>query len=212
MNSEIVNKIKEDLVTLEFLSSHDYYHLLRVYNNVVMLCTKEKIDEQTANIAQVGALLHDVGHKKVSYTSKNEHEQESADIATHLLAKHGVKEDEIDLVVECILNHRASKLNTSNLPAIQILQDADRLDALGAIAIARTFSYDSNRPIYLPEQPPKDKYDGISLSSINHIIEKILKLTPDTFNTLAAQKIAYERLSYVQEFVDEFLQEWSGKK
>lgn len=212
MKNEIVKKIKEELATLEFLSSHDYYHLLRVYNNVIMLCSEEKIDEQTANIAQVGALLHDVGHKKVSYTSKNEHEQESADIAMQLLSKHGVEKDEINLVVECILNHRASKQNKSSLLAIQILQDADRLDALGAIAIARTFSYDSNRPIYLPEQPPKEEYDGISLSSINHIIEKILKLTPDTFNTLVAQRIAHERLTYVQEFVDEFLQEWNGRK
>lgn len=212
MKNEIVKKIKEELATLEFLSSHDYYHLLRVYNNVIMLCSEEKIDEQTANIAQVGALLHDVGHKKVSYTSKNEHEQESADIAMQLLSKHGVEKDEINLVVECILNHRASKQSKSSLLAIQILQDADRLDALGAIAIARTFSYDSNRPIYLPEQPPKEDYDGISLSSINHIIEKILKLTPDTFNTLVAQRIAHERLTYVQEFVDEFLQEWNGCK
>lgn len=212
MKNEIVKKIKEELATLEFLSSHDYYHLLRVYNNVIMLCSEEKIDEQTANIAQVGALLHDVGHKKVSYTSKNEHEQESADIAMQLLSKHGVEKDEINLVVECILNHRASKQSKSSLLAIQILQDADRLDALGAIAIARTFSYDSNRPIYLPEQPPKEEYDGISLSSINHIIEKILKLTPDTFNTLVAQRIAHERLTYVQEFVDEFLQEWNGRK
>lgn len=212
MNSEITDKIKADLASLEFLSSHDYYHLLRVYNNVVMLCIKEKIDQQTANIAQLGALLHDVGHKRVSYTSENEHEQESADIAMRLLAKHGLKKDEIDLVVECILNHRASKLNKSDLPAIQILQDADRLDVLGAIAIARTFSYDSNRPIYLPEQPPKENYDGISLSSINHIIEKVLKFTPDTFNTLVAQKIAQERLSYVQEFIDEFFQEWNGNK
>lgn len=115
-------------------------------------------------------------------------------------------------MVKCILNHRASKQSKSSLLAIQILQDADRLDALGAIAIARTFSYDSNRPIYLPEEPPKEEYDGISLSSINHIIEKILKLTPDTFNTLVAQRIARERLSYVQEFVNEFLQEWNGNK
>ncbi len=212
MNNEIINKIKEDLATLEFLSSHDYYHLLRVYNNVVMLCSEEEIDKYIALIAQAGALLHDIGHKKVTYTKKNEHEQESAEIAKELLAKHGVEKDEINLVVECILNHRASKQGASDLLPIQILQDADRLDALGAIAIARTFSYDSNRPIYLPEQPPKEEYDGISLSSINHIVEKILKLTPDTFNTSVAQRIAHERLLYVQEFVDEFLQEWNGYK
>lgn len=212
MNNEIVNKIKEDIATLEFLSSHDYYHLLRVYNNAVMLCSEEKIDEHIAIIVQIGALLHDVGHKEVSYISRNKHEQESADIAIQLLSKHGVEKNEIDLVVECIINHRASKQNKSSLLAIQILQDADRLDALGAIAIARTFSYDSNRPIYLPEQPPKEEYDGISLSSVNHIIEKILKLTPDTFNTIVAQRIAHERLLYVQGFIDEFLQEWNGNK
>lgn len=212
MNNEIICKIKKDIAALDFLSGHDYYHLLRVYNNVVMICSEEKIDEHIAFIAQLGALLHDVGHKKISYTGKNDHEQESADIAMQLLSKNGVEKDEVSLVVECILNHRASKRGKSDLLAIQILQDADRLDALGAIGIARTFSYDSNRPIYLPDYPPKEEYDGISLSGINHIFEKILKLTPDTFNTPAAQRIARERLSYVREFVNEFLQEWNGNR
>ena len=200
MNNEIICKIKKDIADLDFLSGHDYYHLLRVYNNAVMLCSEEKVDEHIAVIAQLGALLHDVGHKKISYTGKNNHEQESADIAMRLLSKNGVRKDEVSLVIECILNHRASKQGKSDLLAIQIL------------GIARTFSYDSDRPIYLPDCPPKEEYDGISLSGINHIIEKILKLTPDTFNTAAAQRIARERLLYVQEFVNEFLQEWNGNK
>lgn len=212
MNANIIDEIKKEIKNLEFLSSHDYYHLLRVYNNVVKLCSEEVVQEQVAFTAQLGALLHDVGHKKVSYTSKNEHEKESADIARQLITKHGLSHEEIDAVIECVLNHRASKQIKSNSIAVQILQDADRLDALGAIAVVRTFSYDSNRPIYLPEEPPKAEYDGISLSSINHIVEKILKLTPDTFNTTAAQGIAQKRLSYVKGFVDEFLQEWNGEK
>jgi uncharacterized protein len=212
MNANIVSEIKKEIKKLDFLSSHDYYHMLRVYNNVVMICAEETVSEQVALTAQIGALLHDVSHKKVSYTKRNEHEQESADIATAILAKYNLLQEDIQAILECILNHRASKQSASSSLAVQILQDADRLDALGAIAIARTFSYDSNRPIYLPEEPPKPEYDGISLSSVNHIVEKILKLTPDTFNTAIAKNIAHKRLTYVQGFVDEFLKEWNGER
>ena len=212
MNVNIIAEIKKEIENFDFQSSHDYYHLLRVYNNVTMLCTEEKLSEDVSVICKLGALLHDIGRKKVSYASRNEHEQESVNIAKKLLTKYDLSQEEISSVLECIVNHRVSKQIKSSSIAIQILQDADRLDALGAIAIARTFSYDSTRPIHLPEEPPKEEYDGISLSSINHIIEKILKLTPETFNTLVAQRIARGRLAYVQEFVDEFLKEWKGEK
>jgi len=212
MDSNVVEKIKSEIGYLTFLSSHDYYHLIRVYNNVVMLCSVENLPKDVATTSMLAALLHDVGHKKVSYTSRNEHEQESANIAKELLAKHGLLQEDIENVLNCIRNHRVSVHVDSDSMAIRVLQDADRLDALGAIAIARTFSYDSNRPIYLPSEPPKDTYDGISLSSINHIIEKVLKLMPDTFNTALAQKIARKRLIYVQGFVDEFIKEWNGER
>lgn len=76
-----------------------------------------------------------------------------------------------------------------------------------AIAIARTFSYDSERPIYLPDDAPKEIYDGISNSSVNHIMEKILKLTPESFYMDASRHIAEERLKFVPLFVEEFFRE-----
>lgn len=212
MRVDTIDHIMEELRSLDFLSSHDYYHLLRVHSNVVMLCSEGLVEEQVARTAELAALLHDVGRKRISYGSKDEHEQESAEIARELLSKYEVPEGEIDDVIQCIVNHRASKAVTSDSQAVQILQDADRLDALGAIAIARTFSYDSNRPLYLPEEPAKAEYDGVSLSSINHIIEKILKLAPETFNSPVARRVAEKRLAYVRGFVDEFLQEWNGER
>ena len=212
MNANMIESIKNEILNLDTLSSHDRYHLFRVHSNVMRICAEEAITEQTASIIQVAALLHDIGHKKISYTNLNDHEQESANISKHILIKYGLPRDELLPILDCILKHRASKNYPSTSEAAQILQDADRLDALGAIAIARTFSYDSNRPIYLPEEPPKVEYDGVSFSSINHLVEKVLKLTPDSFHTQAARKIATTRFKYVQEFVDEFLQEWRCEK
>jgi uncharacterized protein len=212
MENEIIEKVKSDVKNIDFLSSHDYYHLLRVYMNAISLCANESVSESTAFIVQISALLHDVGHKKVVFDKLNDHEKDSVAIAKEILSKYQINGTDIEKIVYCILHHRFSKDIDNESIEIKILQDADRLDALGAISIARTFSYDSNRPIYIPDVSPKENYDGISLSSINHIVEKILKLTPDVFNTKSAKEIAKSRLVYVQEFVEEFMNEWNGIK
>ena len=208
MDIGIIDKIKKIIRGDEYVASHDYYHLERVYNNVVAICKTENISENESILIMAAALMHDISRKKVSYKERNDHELDSDEKATRILKSFNVQSDEINLIVECIVNHRASKKLQTNNPCVKILQDADRLDALGAIAIARTFSYDSERPIYLPDLPPKKEYDGISFSSMNHITEKLLKLTPDTFNTYAARKIAEKRLEFTQSFVDEFMDEW----
>lgn len=207
----VVNKVRDLLMEDEYVASHDFYHLDRVYNNVVAICTAENIPEKDALISSLAALMHDISQKKVSYLQYSEHEYDSAEKARLILEKLDVDPEVIKDVERCIIEHRASKGIKSPILSVQILQDADRLDALGALAIARTFSYDSNRPIYLPDVPPKENYDGISLSSMNHIVEKILNLKPEAFNTKTAQKIAENRLKFVEVFVKEFFLEWDGK-
>lgn len=94
----------------------------------------------------------------------------------------------------------------------RILQDADRLDMLGAVGIARVFARGGwqNMPIYDPLIPLKERYDGRSLTSVNHIYEKILKIK-DTFNTDTAKEIAEERHKFVEKFLERFLKEIKGE-
>jgi uncharacterized protein len=94
----------------------------------------------------------------------------------------------------------------------KILQDADRLDIIGAIGIARVFARSGweNMPIHDPSIPPKEKYDGKSRTSVNHIYEKILKVK-DTFNTNIAKEIAEGRHRFVEQFLERFLKEWKGE-
>jgi uncharacterized protein len=94
----------------------------------------------------------------------------------------------------------------------EILQDADRLDIIGAIGIARVFTRGgwSNQPIHDPKTPPKEKYDGKSLTAVNHIYEKNLKVK-DTINTKTAKQIAEERHRFVKQFLERLLKEWNGE-
>lgn len=212
MEKMIIEEIKKWIQQKSRSASHDYYHLIRVYNNVVFIADNENVSTEIKFIAQASALLHDIGHKKNSYLIRDEHHQEgNAEVIT-LLQSLKIDSKIIDRVLFCINNHRYSQDDSIGKERIelQILRDADRLDALGAIAIARTFSYDSERPIYVPDDAPKAVYDGISNSSINHIIEKILKLTPESFYMDSSRHMAEERLRFVQLFVDEFFREWAG--
>lgn len=194
-------------------ASHDYYHLIRVYNNTVNICKNIAMDQEDKFIVQASALLHDIGRNNPKDFQKSDnHEKVSSILARTILKEHKVPDNIIAQVEKCILGHRAIKAEKTSNILIQIIRDADKLDALGAIAVARTFSYDSSRPIYLPDDAPKDVYDGISNSSLNHIIEKVLNLTPDKFYTTTAQSIAKDRLEFAKEFVAEFLSEWDGEK
>lgn len=212
-NKEIINYLKTDIKKYNGGSSHDYYHLIRVYNNAVNISKEMELDEEEEFIVLASALLHDIGKGSVNDSTKtDDHEKKSSILARSILEKCHISEEILSAVENCILNHRASKKTKTDDNLVQILCDADKLDALGAIAIARTFSYDSSRPIYLPEDAPKEEYDGISNSSLNHIIEKVLKLTPETFYTESAKRIAKDRLEYAKNYVTEFLCEWNGEK
>lgn len=210
---EIISNLKTDIKKYNGSSSHDYYHFIRVFHNAVNICKEIEVTEEEEFIVLASALLHDIGKKSVNNAAeKDDHEKRSSLLARSILVEYRVSEKVISMIENCILNHRASKKTKDDDILVQILCDADRLDALGAIAIARTFSYDSLRPIYLPEDAPKEEYDGVSNSSLNHIIEKVLKLTPETFYTESAKRIAKGRLAYAQNYVEEFLGEWNGER
>lgn len=210
---EIILDLKKDIRNYNSGSSHDYYHLIRVFNNAVNICKEIELTEDEEFIVLASALLHDIGKNSENDSTKiDEHEKKSSLLAKRILSEYHVSDNIIAMIENCIMNHRASKKIKNDNVLVHILRDADKLDALGAIAIARTFSYDSARPIYLPEDVPKKKYDGVSNSSFNHIVEKVLNLTPEIFYTQSAKRIAKDRLDYVRNYVTEFICEWNGER
>ena len=192
-------------------SGHDYYHTMRVYNLTKNIADFEKCEKE---IVYLGALLHDVDDIKLVGE-----QQEKYINAKTFLRNNNYPEENIEKVIH-IISQVSFKANGTMKPDTiegMIVQDADRLDALGAIGISRTFEYggNHNRPTYLPELKPlenmsKDEYYKNLGTTINHFYEKLLKLK-DLMNTDTAKKIAEHRHEYVVQFLDEFYNEWDGK-
>ena len=194
-------------------SGHDYYHTVRVYRIATEIAKQEYAD---VNIVQLAALLHDVDDKKLSpethATKKN---------AVDFMTANGVDADIINIV--CKIIDEVSFAGTDSVVPSTIegkcVQDADRLDAIGAIGIARTFAYGGSRgrKIYDPDIKPrigmsKEEYEkNMNSTSINHFYEKLL-LLKDMMNTTAGKKMAEHRQAVMQEFLNEFLAEWKGEK
>ena len=194
-------------------SGHDYYHTVRVYRIATEIAKQEYAD---VNIVQLAALLHDVDDKKLSpethATKKN---------AVDFMTANGVDADIINIV--CKIIDEVSFAGTDSVVPSTIegkcVQDADRLDAIGAIGIARTFAYGGSRgrKIYDPDIKPrigmsKEEYQkNMNSTSINHFYEKFL-LLKDMMNTTAGKKMAEHRQAVMQEFLNEFLAEWKGEK
>ena len=194
-------------------SGHDYYHTVRVYRIATEIAKQEYAD---VNIVQLAALLHDVDDKKLSpethATKKN---------AVDFMTANGVDADIINIV--CKIIDEVSFAGTDSVVPSTIegkcVQDADRLDAIGAIGIARTFAYGGSRgrKIYDPDIKPrigmsKEEYQkNMNSTSINHFYEKLL-LLKDMMNTTAGKKMAEHRQAIMQEFLNEFLAEWKGEK
>lgn len=194
-------------------SGHDYYHTVRVYKIATEIAKQEYAD---VNIVQLAALLHDVDDKKLSpethSTKKN---------AVDFMTANGVDADMINTV--CKIIDEVSFTGTDSVVPSTIegkcVQDADRLDAIGAIGIARVFAYGGSRgrKIYDPDIKPrigmsKEEYQkNTNSTSINHFYEKLL-LLKDMMNTTAGKKLAEHRQAVMQEFLNEFMAEWKGEK
>lgn len=189
---------------------HDWWHVHRVLHNTRLICEKEQAD---LLVCELGALLHDIADPKFHDGDENK----GSRIASGFLRDNGVSEPQIFAVVNIIENISFSKTVEQNKPKsleLQIVQDADRLDAMGAIGIARAFNYGGfkNRSIYDPEIPVQryttsSQYRNSSAPTINHFYEKLL-LLKDLMNTQTGKKMAIERHEYMLEFLDAFFKEW----
>ncbi len=191
-------------------AGHDYWHILRVLKNA------EKIAETEGGdlfVIRLGSLLHDIADSKFH----NGDESIGPRIAHNFLEKQEVEAQTIEHVVKIIENisfknsFDGQKFTSKEL---EIIQDADRLDAIGAIGIARAFVYGGhkNNPIYHPEIKPKTKqtkeeYKKGETTTINHFYEKLLKLK-DLMNTKTGKEMAEERHLFMEQFLEQFFKEW----
>jgi uncharacterized protein len=192
---------------------HDWFHILRVLNNSKLIAATEEVDLLTVKL---GALLHDIADSKFH----NGDETIGPKAARAFLSTQNVKEEVIVHVVNIIENISFKGGNTNqsfHSRELAVVQDADRLDALGAIGIARTFNYGGfkGRGLYDPEIQPdlkmsKEEYKASTAPTINHFYEKLL-LLKDRMNTETGRAIAEERHLYMKQFLDQFYAEWNGE-
>lgn len=193
---------------------HDFSHAVRVMKNAEQIATSEGGD---LIIIQAAALLHDVSDEKFS----NGNEVIGLKLTENILKKAKFKSAEIAKIIEIIKNiSYKGGFNANGIPSIEcaIVQDADRLDAIGAIGIARAFHYGGykNRELYNPEIEPQDfanaeEYRKSNGPTLNHFYEKLLKLKY-LMNTPTAKALAEPRHQFLEQFLAQFLTEWNGKE
>ena len=204
--------VKQKLENAE--AGHDWFHMERVYKNALLIAQEEVCNLE---VVKLGALLHDIADSKFN----DGDETIGPKVAREFLESQNTSEEIISHVVNIIENISFKGGNFEmkfNSIELQIVQDADRLDAIGAIGIARTFNYGGfkNRQLHNPNIAPKlnmskEEYKNSEAPTINHFYEKLL-LLKDKMNTDAGKKIAKERHKFMELFLSQFYAEWDGEK
>ena len=203
--------VKETLQQAE--GGHDWFHIQRVLNNAQHIANNENVDNF---IITLGALLHDIADSKFH----NGNEKIGPDKARIFLKEQCVSEEITEHVVKIIENISFKGGNEKQhfrSPELDVIQDADRLDAIGAIGIARTFNYGGfkGRALYDPEIRPdlnmsKAEYKASSAPTLNHFYEKLM-LLKDRMNTQTGRQIAENRHKFMEEYLEQFRKEWNGE-
>ena len=204
--------VKQQLENAE--GGHDWFHIERVYKNSILIAQEEDCD---LTVVKLGALLHDIADSKFH----DGDETIGPKTARTFLESENVFEETINHVINIIENISFKGGNFENKfssKELEIVQDAYRLDAIGAIGIARTFNYGGfkNRALYDPSIAPnlnmsKEEYKNSNSPTLNHFYEKLL-LLKDKMNTATGKKIALERHKYMENFLSQFYAEWEGEK
>ena len=207
-----INFVKKELQDAE--GGHDWFHIERVFNTSNLLLKQE---EGNATVVKLAALLHDIADPKFHGGNENI----GPETAKNFLESLSVDGQTIDHVVN-IIKHMSFKNSLEKgtmftSKELQIVQDADRLDAIGAIGIARAFNYGGfkNRELHNPDVPPnlnmsKEEYKKSKAPTINHFYEKLL-LLKDKMNTKTGKKLAEERHQFMLNYLDQFYREWNGE-
>ena len=216
MNDDIIIEKTAEYIREKFLgegSGHDWWHIYRVWKNAVYIAGNENVD---IKVVQLAALLHDISDWKL-----NDGDVE----AGPRLAREWLENMKVDAAV---ISHVCNIIKDISFKGAgvktpmrttegMVVQDADRLDAIGAIGIARTFAYGGykNREIHNPETRPEvhdtfEKYKNGTGPVINHFYEKLL-LLKDLMNTTTAKRMAEGRHHYMEQFLERFYKEWEGE-
>lgn len=211
---QTIDFVKKTLEDAE--GGHDWFHIERVFNTACFLAKEETADTL---VVQLAALLHDIADPKFHGGD----EDVGPKTAAEFMLRANVDDETIQHVVNIIRhmpfkNNLAGNKATFSSKELHLVQDADRLDAIGAIGIARTFNYGGfkNRELYNPAIPPnlkmtKEEYKKSNAPTINHFYEKLL-LLKDRMNTETAKKLAAQRHQFMLYYLDRFYQEWNGKR
>lgn len=206
-----INFAKQKLSAFD--GGHDWYHTERVLNLARQIHKTEKAGD--LQVIELSAILHDIADTKFHKGS----ETDGGDMAYDFLLQQGFSTEGAEHVRQIINNISFKKrLEKSTFTSIefQIVQDADRLDAIGAMGIARAFNYGGykNRALYDPQIPvveykSMEEYKSSSAPTINHFYEKLF-LLKNLMNTKTGKKMAEVRHNYMVEFVKRFMSEWNG--
>lgn len=200
--------VKKTLENAE--GGHDWFHIQRVVKNAKEIAAGEEVDEF---VVELGSLLHDIA----DYKFHNGNEAVGPALARDFLQQQQVSEEiiqHVENIITWISFKGGNEQQPFTSPELQVIQDADRLDALGAIGIARTFNYGGfkGRPIFDPAIKPnlhmtKEEYKTSRAPTINHFYEKLL-LLKDRMNTATGKKLATKRHLFMEKFLQEFYKEW----
>lgn len=221
--NSIINKttefVKATLKNAE--GGHDWFHIERVLNNAKLIAKGEHVDDF---VVILGALLHDIADSKFHAGDETIGPKKAAEFLLTLNVDSAIIEHVIKIIENISFKSSLNEENGSkkekrfSSKELDIIQDADRLDAIGAIGIARCFNYGGykNREIYNPEIAPKltmskEEYKKSTAPSINHFYEKLL-LLKDKMNTITGTQIAAKRHKFMEFYLEQFYAEWNGKK
>ncbi|MGO2358876.1 MAG: HD domain-containing protein [Mesonia sp.] len=204
--------VKNELQNAE--GGHDWFHIERVYKNILQIAAQEKVNLE---IVSLGALLHDIADSKFHNGDESIGPKKAKDFLDGLHIQTSVTEHVVE-IIKHISFKGGNTQPTFTSPELNVVQDADRLDALGAIGIARTFNYGGfkNRKMYDPSIAPKlnmskAEYKKGENPTINHFYEKLL-LLKDRMNTKTGTQMAQQRHEFMEQFLEQFYAEWEGKR
>ena len=226
MNKELIIEntikfVKKELKNAE--GGHDWFHIERVFKNAILISKEEKAD---VFVISLSALLHDIADPKFYDGDETIGPKKASEFLEKQEVSKAIKNHVINIIKHISYKNTFDTKSSSaqvigekfTSKELEIVQDADRLDAIGAIGIARCFNYGGfkNRALYNPEILPnlnmtKEEYKNSDAPTINHFYEKLL-LLKDKMNTASGKRIAAERHKYMQQFLNQFYNEWNGVK